>query len=175
MPVLKTTSPSTSVSAPNARPTKTVPSSSTSAASRVVTAPPRARSLAYLVNHLTADHRHADDAAKPLALEWRILALRVKLAHVDRPLCARGDHRQVGRRADPQRAGVELEDLGRRDRQQPDQRRELKLADLNQPHQQAERRLQTGDAGRRLVELAVLVNDGVGGVIGGDTVDRSVE
>src|SRR4051812_12881837 len=104
MPVLNTTSPSTSVSAPNERPMNTVPSSRTSAASRPLTfSPPafvRVRSLAHLVYDLAADHRQADDAPQPLALERRIPALGVELTDIDRPLGARVDHHQVGRCAD---------------------------------------------------------------------------
>src|SRR5205823_6118789 len=56
-------------------------------------------------------------------------------------------------------------------RQAGDERGEREPAPLDQPHQQAEGGLQSGDAGRGCADLAFLVHAGMRGVVGGDAVD----
>src|SRR5260370_27026019 len=97
MPVLKTTSAATSVSAPKDCPIKTEPSSSASAASREY-------SEAIAIHDLALRHSQEHGAAQRLAAERRVLALRQEPLRIDDPGLIRIEHDHVGRRAWLQRS-----------------------------------------------------------------------
>src|SRR5574337_1193520 len=169
MLVLKTTSPTASPSAPNERPSKTVPSAS--AKSAFFTDPSTSR----LPHHLASDQRGHRRTGKPPSGKRRIPAPGGKGRGIRRPITIRIEDRQIGVSALSDPALWELQDARRLAGELCDHLRQAQHAwGYQRRERDSKRCLQADYATGSQIKLPLLLLNCVGGVIRRNHVDGAV-